>query len=195
MVCQRPTQEEKPACLKQQIIIEAETTYNLLSRGHRGPFRPVSKLDSLELCMVCVPNVRRRPSTYRLPESLPLGSLPGLSAAPPCLSSICSLLMENGVWKVKMFLQTCFQVGLPLISVALCLGPAPAPCVTHTWQHCVRHLRALECCLGAGAQQPQLFIKRIAVCEGCRHPLVHTPGGAELFIMSGLNKGQIVLAT
>lgn len=94
---------------------------------------------------------------------------------------------------MKMFLQTCFQVGLPLINVALCLSPSPAPRVTPTWLHCARHLRALECCLGAGAQQPQLFIKRTDVCEGSRHPLVHTPGGAGLFIMSGLNKGHIVL--
>lgn len=37
-----------------------------------------------------------------------------------------------------------------------------------------------------------LFIKIIVAYEGSRHPLVHTPGGAGLFIMSGLNKGEIM---
>lgn len=52
--------------------------------------------------------------------------------APPCLGSLCSLLMESGVREEKTLLQTRFQVGLPLNNVALCLGPSPAPRVTHT---------------------------------------------------------------
>lgn len=60
------------------------------------------------------------------------GQRPALSGSPPsrppawaqfsraCLGSICSLLMETGVWEWR-----CFQVGSPLINLSLCRSLSP----------------------------------------------------------------------
>lgn len=53
---------------------------------------------------------------------------------------------------MRMFLKTCFQVGLPLINPALCLSlslPGPS-CVTHTWG-----IVRAQVCLGGPAPLPR----------------------------------------